>query len=180
MRKPKAGNLFEEPSSSIERESEWDEPKGFMFGGMSMLTETNPSQMAEQYYHAAKALLLIIKNNEVADYALQNPVFYLYRQTIELSLKAILLAEGKSILNSKGRNIHGLQSLLIRLDNVPIDFQSLIQQMHEIDPASTLLRYGGDKPYFKHGEMWCSLNKLEYQMERLYQYLTIRLNGRSL
>ena len=150
-----------------------------MFGGMSMLTEVNLSQVAEQYYNATKTLLLIIRNNEVADYELQNPVFYLFRQTIELLLKAVLLAEGKSILGNKGRNIHVLQTLLDRLDNVLIDFQSLVQQLHAIDPASTLLRYGGDKPYF-NGEMWCSLNKLEYQMERLYQYLTNRLNARPI
>jgi len=167
--------LFEEPNSSIERQSEWDEPKGFMFGGMAMFMETSLSQIAEQYYKAAEALLLIIKNNETPDYELQNPVFYLYRQTIELLIKAILVTEGKSTLDSKGRNIHTLQALLDRLDNVPNDFQSLIQQLHQIDPASTLLRYGGDKPYF-NGELWCSLTKLEYQMKRLYQYLTSRIN----
>ena len=168
--------LFEEPDPSIERQCEWDEPKGFMFGGMSMLTEASLSQVAEQYFNAAKALLLIIRNNEVADYELQNPVFYLFRQTMELLIKAVLLAEGKSILENK-KYLHTLQILLGRLDNVPVDFQSLIQQLNEIDPKSTLLRYGGPKLYF-NGEMWCSLNKLEYQMERLYQYLTNRLNGK--
>lgn len=167
--------LFEEPSLSIERESEWDNPKGFMFGGMSTLTEASLSQIAEQYFNAANALLLIIKSNEVADYELQNPVFYLYRQCVELLIKANLMSEGKSTLDKKGRNIHTLQVLLDRLDNVPNDYYSLIQQLHEIDPGSTLLRYGGDKPYF-NGEMWCSLEKLEFQMKRLYQYLTSRFN----
>jgi hypothetical protein len=167
--------LFEEPDISIERQSEWDDPKGFMFGGMSTLTETNLSQVAEQYFRAANALLLIIKRNDVADYELQNPVFYLFRQCMELMVKANLMGEGKSLLDSKNRNIHSLKVLLDRLGNVPSDYYSLIEQLHEIDPASTLLRYGGDKPFF-NGEMWCSLGKLEFQMNRLYNYLKKRYN----
>ena len=46
--------LCEEPTDAIERVDAWDEPLGFLVGGMANMS---PQQLAEQYFDAATLLM---------------------------------------------------------------------------------------------------------------------------
>ena len=79
--------LFEEPSPGCERADPWSGPKGFMIGGMSRSTLQN---LGQQYFVAANLLVEAIKRDELEDYKLVNPVLYLYRHWLEVTLKSLI------------------------------------------------------------------------------------------
>ncbi len=85
--------LFEEPTEDIERVDAWEEPLGFMIGGMA---NTSLQQLGEQYFDAAILLTEIIQNHQWEDYRLANPTLFLYRHSIELLLKAAMGGTAKT------------------------------------------------------------------------------------
>jgi hypothetical protein len=73
--------LFEEPTPAIERQDALEAPLGFLIGGGANLS---PQHLAQQYFDAASLLTETIRNGDLEDYRLANPVLYLYRHSIEL------------------------------------------------------------------------------------------------
>ncbi len=130
--------LFEEPSAAIERPDQWSEPLGFLVGGGA---NQRYQHLGQQYYNAAEQLVESIKHQDIADHDVANPVLYLYRHSIELFLKAIMLGAAKT---------HSLDTLADEYrDFIKDEFGSdcpewIITRMKElgaIDPNSTAFRY---------------------------------------
>ena len=162
--------LFEEPTVALERPCEWSEPLGFMVGGMANQKYQN---LGQQYYDAAYHLVECIKQQDVADCDVANPVLYLYRHSIELFLKAIMQDAAKT---------HSLDTLAEEYRTFLKDeFESdcpewIITRMKElgaIDPNSTAFRYSMnydkdakcDKPV--DGEFHINLHHLKSAMMAL-------------
>ena len=80
--------LFEEPGPHIERSDAWSGPQGFLFGGMARCA--TKLDIAQDYMEAAYVLTEAIKKGDWEDYRLANPVFFLYRHSIELFLKGVM------------------------------------------------------------------------------------------
>lgn len=130
--------LFEEPTEALGRPNQWSEPLGFMVGGMA---NQKYQHLGQQYYNAAYHLVESIKQQDVADYEVANPVLYLYRHSIELFLKAIMLDAAKT---------HSLDTLAEEYRAfIKEEFDAdcpdwIILRMKElgaIDPNSTAFRY---------------------------------------
>jgi hypothetical protein len=130
--------LFEEPTDAIERADAWDEPLGFLVGGMANMS---PQQLAEQYFDAASALMQIIQKHQWEDYRLANPALFLYRHAIELLVKAVVGGMAKT---------HNLDKLADDLGafvkrefdtDVPGWITVRIKELAKIDPGSTAFRY---------------------------------------
>ncbi|MGI1663965.1 hypothetical protein ACRDNQ_17130 [Palleronia sp. KMU-117] len=130
--------LFEEPTAALERPSQWSEPLGFMVGGMA---NQKYQQLGQQYFNAAHYLVESIKHQDVADSEVANPILYLYRHSIELFLKAVMLDAAKT---------HSLDSLAEEYRAfIKEEFDAdcpewIITRMKElggIDPNSTAFRY---------------------------------------
>jgi hypothetical protein len=166
--------LFEEPTSDIERESPWDEPLGFMIGGMA---HPSKQDLAIQYFDAANRLLESIKAYEVEDYTLINPVLFLYRHSIEMLLKAII---GERI------HTHDLSKLTkkltkvikVRFDkDVPMWIINRLDELAQIDPEATAFRYAEnfDKSVKGYvvvpGELHVNLHHLQRVMKALQEAL---------
>lgn len=162
--------LFEEPTAALARPDPWSEPLGFMVGGMA---NQKYQHLGQQYYNAAYHLVESIKNQEVSDSEVANAVLYLYRHSIELFLKAILLDAAKT---------HNLDTLSDEYrDFIKAEFDAdcpdwIIMRMKElgaIDPNSTAFRYSlnynkitkSDAPV--DGEFHVNLHHLQSAMTAL-------------
>jgi len=162
--------LFEEPISDISRPDEWSTPLGFLIGGMA---NNKFQHLGQQYYDAAKLLIQGIRHQDIEDYLIANPVLYLYRHSIELFVKALLLDAAKT---------HNLDTLADEYEAFITDqFGSpppswIVMRMKEIgaiDPNSTAFRY--NQVYDRSiradrsldGEYHIDLNHLESAMSAL-------------
>jgi hypothetical protein len=74
-------------------------PRGFMIGGMAFPKE---QELGQQYFDAANILVETMKRGDWEDYKLANPELYMYRHSIELTIKS-LIAPGL-----KGHNLAAL------------------------------------------------------------------------
>ncbi|HEV3481233.1 MAG TPA: hypothetical protein VGR97_02775 [Candidatus Acidoferrales bacterium] len=157
--------LFEEPSDGIERTEPFSGPKGFMFGGMCSATK---QQLGQHYFEAADLLIRAIKRNELEDYKLAHPVFFLYRHSIELTLKSLI-----EWMESPDVWGHNLASLADRFETavqrkfgqeVPSWIIDRIKEIAVMDPGSTTFRYDDAQ---NDGEMYVSLVHLQEVMKGL-------------
>lgn len=162
--------LFEEYKEEFGRRDEWSYPKGFMYGGMAGSGSGSMISIARQFFLAAEVLLKNVNDNNVADYELSNPIFYLYRHSIELYLKAIIQKEN----NSSCKKIHKLNDLLESIKDMPVNIKKLINEFNTMDERSTFFRYENADD-FKYDEMYCSAIKLENEMETFKKYAEQRL-----
>lgn len=130
--------LFEEPTADLVRPNEWSEPLGILVGGMA---NQQYQHLGQQYFNAANNLVESIKQHDVADCDVANPVLYLYRHSLELYLKAIMQDAVKT---------HSLETLAEEYRSfVKHVFDAdcpgwIIDRMKElgaIDPNSTAFRY---------------------------------------
>jgi len=130
--------LFEEPTDEIERRDAWEEPLGFLVGGIA---NTSLQQLGEQYFDAATLLMEHIQNRKWEDYRLANPTLFLYRHSIELLLKAAMGGTAKT---------HSLDQLadafvaFVKREfdtDVPSWITVRIKELAKIDPDSTAFRY---------------------------------------
>lgn len=166
--------LFEEPTVDIEREDPWSGPKGFMLGGWSLPTR---SEMAKQYLEAANALVDAIKQNEMEDYRIANPVLFLYRHAVEMTLKGIMYSAPKT---------HDLRRLADDFDafikdkcgqSVPTWITTRLKEIAGIDPNSTAFRYGEyqcngpNQAALADGEIYIDLFHLQRSMKALIEAL---------
>lgn len=154
---------------------------------------------AEHFKEAADKLVLSINSNvgHIAD-ILINPIIYLYRHSIELSLKAILLKNylDQNINNEKIKEkitSHDLQSLWDKVNNaIRINYNFINNHSHEnelrkigrlinelnlTDPGSMNYRYPFDKDLteFIYGDGKESFGIDYVNMMREFEYLHTRL-----
>jgi len=173
--------LFEEPTDDIERADAWEEPLGFLVGGMANMSL---EQLGEQYFEAANVLLETIRKHQWEDYRLANPALFLYRHSIELLLKAAMRGTAKN---------HDLDRLaddfvvFVKSEfgkDVPSWITARIKEFAKIDPRSTAFRYSEtlDKTANKHravdGEFFVDLRHLQRAMNALKAALSDVLYAR--
>lgn len=157
--------LFEEPSDEIERIDPFSGPKGFMFGGMCSATK---QELGQHYFEAADLLIRAIKRNELEDYKLAHPVFFLYRHSIELTLKSLI--EWMESPNVWGHNLASLADRFATAvqgkfgQEVPSWITDRIKEIAAMDPGSTTFRYDDVR---NDGEMYVSLVHLQEVMKGL-------------
>lgn len=166
--------LFEEPSSASERPDPWAGPKGFMIGGMAL---PGKQDLGDQYFEAADLLVTAIETNAIEDYKLTNPVLYLYRHALELTIKSIIGATAHG---------HDLSDLADKLNShlnaknvtVPSWVVARLKEVATIDPGSTAFRYGENRSKVSRGtvpvdgEIYVNLQHLKRAMAILYGCLS--------
>jgi hypothetical protein len=131
--------LFKEPDESLEREDEWSEPKGFLFGGWA---DYSNAEIAQQYFDAAHVLVEAIDRNQWADYKLAYPVLSLYRHYLELMLKAVV---GSHVKTHDIKQFVGQLEILIQERHghcLPIWVKTWLTEISDRDPTATMFRYG--------------------------------------
>lgn len=162
--------LFEEPTEELERPNEWSEPLGFMVGGMA---NQEYQYLGQQYFDAACHLVNCIKNRDVADCDVANPVLYLYRHSIELFLKAILQDAAKThSLDTLAEEYRAFVKEVSGAD-CPEWIVTRMKELGTVDPKSTAFRYSmnydrrtrRDQPV--EGEFHVDLHHLESAMTAL-------------
>ena len=126
---------------------------------------------ADQYFGAAEAIVDLVLRNEVADYAVQNPICYLYRHAFELYLKLLIQRETGSF-----PRIHSLEALASQATTLPPWTRRRLGELHLIDPNSQLLRYGGPQGAFD-GEHWADMSFFRDAMRWLREYFLHVLDG---
>lgn len=166
--------LFEEPTDDIEREDAWDEPLGFLVGGMA---NTSLWRLGEQYFDAAFVLTESIRHHQSEDYRLANPTLFLYRHAIELLLKAAMQG------TTKTHRLEELANAFIAYANrefavdVPKWITSYIKELAMIDPGSTAFRFSENRDKTTKqdcamdGEFHVNLYHLQRVMGALESYL---------
>jgi HEPN domain-containing protein len=154
--------LFSEQDFS-HRESEWDYPKGFMFGGMS--GDGNLQDYARQYMTAADLIIDAIYRNDIEDFNVSNPVLYLYRHATELYLKNILHNRNLEIENE-----HSLHRLINKIDDLPERIKKIVIEVHNLDNKSKAFRYQNERPKNFPDEDFCDAGNLKRQMTLLRSY----------
>jgi hypothetical protein len=157
--------LFEEPSDEIERIDPFSGPKGFMFGGMCTTTKQD---LGQQYFEAANLLICAIKRDELEDYKLAHPVLFLYRHSIELTLKSLI--EWMDAPNVWGHDLASLAERFAKAvrrkfgQEVPNWIIDRIKEIAAMDPDSTTFRYDVVPA---GGELYVSLAHLQEAMKAL-------------
>ena len=139
MRDPRCHPLFWVPDTEFQRLNEWSLPKCFSFGDMDILEEHNLGDISENYFRCGESLIEQVYSNDIEDFVAQFPVIYLFRHAFELKLKQIIEAQ-TGVKVESGHSLHGLMNKITGLDAWA---QKRLQELNEIDPASTRLRYGG-------------------------------------
>ena len=136
-----------------------------MFGGMSTTTKQD---LGQQYLEAANLLISAIKRDELEDYKLAHPVLFLYRHSIELTLKSLI--EWMDTPNVWGHDLASLADMFAQAvrtkfgQDVPNWITTRIKEIAAMDPNSTTFRYGVVPA---DGELHVSLAHLQEAMEVL-------------
>ncbi len=162
--------LFEEPSEEIQRTDPYSGPQGFMFGGMALPTR---AELGSQYYDAANIIIEAIRRGDCEDYKLANPVLFLYRHWLELTIKYLI---GSDV---KGHNLAALADSfgdMVRKQfavDLPPWVTARLKEIAAIDPGSTAFRYAENyDPRRKtdvpvDGEVYVSFSHLQEAMAAL-------------
>lgn len=131
--------LFWVPGEEFQRADEWSFPKSFSFGDMDILEEHNLSDISDNYFRCAEVLIERIFDNQLEDFVAQFPIIYLFRHAFEVKLKQIIdVQTGEKVANE-----HSLHALANKIGGLEGWALKRIQELNEIDPRSTRLRYGG-------------------------------------
>jgi hypothetical protein len=176
--------LFEEPGPHIERTDPFTGPKGFLIGDQAgMGGSPDNLSLAQDFMEAAYVLTEAIKRGDWEDHRLAQPLMFLYRHSLELFLKGVTDSDRKH------HDLIGLAddfAAFIRQEyqrEVPSWVIKRIQEIGEIDPASTAFRYGRtcDKvtkeDYPVPGEAYVSLPHLQDAMVALNWALASVIGG---
>ena len=138
-RDPRHHPLFWVPDTEFQRFNEWSLPKCFSFGDMDILEEHNLGDISDNYFRCGEALIEQVYSNDIEDFVAQFPIIYLFRHAFEVKLKQIIEAQtGEKI--DRGHSLHGLMNKVTGLDGWVL---KRLQELNDIDPGSTRLRYGG-------------------------------------
>jgi HEPN domain-containing protein len=106
---------------------------------MDILEEHNLGDISDNYFRCGEALIKQVYSNDIEDFVAQFPIIYLFRHAFEVKLKQIIEAQtGEKV--ERGHSLHGLMNKIKGLDDWA---RKRLQELNEIDPGSTRLRYGG-------------------------------------
>lgn len=170
--------LFEEPSEASERSDPWSGPKGFMIGGMSLPTKFD---LGQEYFDAANTLIEAIRRNEIEDYRVANPVLFLYRHSLEMTLKGMIG------IGARGHDLSALADMLeVKYQgDMPKWVTARLKEIAAIDPNSTAFRYAENRDKQSKrdvrvdGEIYVSLNHIQALMNVLNSKL-LSISGASM
>lgn len=132
-------SLFWIPGEEFQRDDEWSFPKCFSFGDMDILEEHNLGDISDNYFRCGEVLIEKVYSNDIEDFVAQFPIIYLFRHAFEVKLKQIIEAQ-TGARPKHGHSLHGLMNKITGLDDWA---RKRLQEINEIDPESTRLRYGG-------------------------------------
>lgn len=139
-RDPHEHPLFWEPEEGeFERFNEWSEPKVFAFGDMDVVVEKELPRIADNYFACADLLIERVLKNDIEDFIAQFPVIYLTRHAVEIMLKQIISKQTGYPAAAE----HRLTVLLEQVVGLDDWVVTRIEELSELDPRSTRLRYGG-------------------------------------
>ena len=149
------GKIFDVPSEELDGDS----TGGFLVGGIA--ARTNPIALAREFRTAGDRLIELYMNDSMS-YEVASPILYLYRQSLELYLKAIVGDCGKK---------HDLRKLIQKLDEWMVTrygrrltswVKDRLLEFHHLDPKSTALRYADEADTLLGGEEhWVDLHRLQ-------------------
>lgn len=155
--------IFQEPPDELDEY--WT--NGVLVGGMA--SEPDSLEVARAYVRAAGALIpTAIESKEAWGYAY--PIFYLYRHSLELYLKALVRPEKLAHdLNSLVQRAAGIAAWQLNRPFSDGDLADLLA-FAEIDPNEQGFRYTtkrDGKANILPGEYWVPLQNLRARMEDL-------------
>lgn len=161
-------SLFEEPTEDIEREDPWSGPKGFLVGGMAIPIKC---ELGQQYFNAANLLIVSIQRDEIEDYKLVNPILFLYRHSIELTVKGLVDVWGHDLAALADTFAAAIKNRFGH--TVPDWVTARLKEIAAMDPNSTGFRYADGMPA---DEVHISLDHLQRSMDALNRTL-LSLSG---
>lgn len=153
------GIIFQEPPDDLDEN--WLGAIVGTFGG-----HRSHRDVAKAYYNAADCLLKRHEQDHF-EWEILDPLLFLYRHAIEVSLKSLL-----EIKKGKFPQIHKLPSLFESVTNelaaygyeMPQRAANIVNDFSKFDPGSTSFRYDGD---WTRGEYWIGFPKLKAEMDWL-------------
>ena len=158
MRKP----IFGEPPDDLD--ATWRD--GFLLGG---ICETTPIGRADAFKLAGDILAEAAPNYTDA-YELVYPIFFNYRQSIELYLKIALQTDERTHILDRLLNALEGEYRDRHVQPLPVWFRERILEFDEFDRSATAFRYD-DSINSRHeadkSERWIDLGNLRQVMEEL-------------
>ncbi|MDA3859386.1 MAG: HEPN domain-containing protein [Roseovarius sp.] len=130
--------LFEATDERFERVDQWSFPKSVSIGWPVDIDPTPElfHEYSARYYESSRCLCTMVTQNHIEDYVASFPIIFLYRHSVELALKGIILRQtGSTIVG------HELGKLLSGVSGLPDWAEAWITELDELDARSTALRY---------------------------------------
>jgi hypothetical protein len=131
--------------------------------------------LADSYFTAANALVGRVRKRKVDGRDLVNPILFLYRQGVELYLKAIVqpVKRNHDLAALFEAFRHHVQSRYAQ--ELPEWFTGAISELARYDPYADVFRYAESRArrLANEGEFWVDLTKLRRHM-RFVQWALVR------
>jgi hypothetical protein len=151
--------IFQDPPEAIDET--WTH--GALLGGMIGFGEQD---LADSYFTAANALVGRVRKRRQEGRDLINPVLFLYRQGVELYLKAIVQPVRRNhdlaaLLDAFRQHVHSRYT-----ENPPEWMTAAISELATYDPYADVFRYAESRSrrLANEGEFWVDLTKLRRHM----------------
>ncbi len=131
--------------------------------------------VAQSFRNAANCLIDTHHKNNYYEYEVLDPLLYLYRHTLELYMKALILAhnEGCDVKKEYGHSLTKLFKQAVAVVQsigyeMPERAKRIVDEMSEIDSDSFSFRYDGD---WSKGEYWICYNSLRTDFNWFFEGL---------
>lgn len=160
--------LFEEPDERWERDDEWSFPKSVAIGWPlpNAPTPQDFRDFSNKYFEAMRAVCAVVSDNKIEDYVGSYPIIFLFRHSVELALKAVILHQ-----TGNGASGHDLSKLSAKVSGLPAWAHAWIIELHRLDERSTGLRYPDTEVgFFEAGAL---MSDWLERTEKLYSVLTV-------
>lgn len=151
--------IFQDPPEAIDET--WTH--GALLGGMIGFSEED---LAESYFAAADALVGRVRKRRHEGRDLVNPILFLYRQGIELYLKAIVQPAKRdhdlaALLAAFRQHVHQRYTA-----DLPQWLTDAVSELARYDPKADVFRYAEPRSrrLEGEGEFWVDLTKLRRHM----------------
>jgi hypothetical protein len=143
--------LFEDVGDDWQRDDEWSFPKSVSIG-WPISGKPSPAEFrdfSDRYFRASRALCEMVANNKIEDYVASFPIIFLFRHSVELALKAVVLNQ-----TGQSKGGHDLSKLVKGVEGLPQWAEEWIEELHRLDEQSTGLRYPDtDVAFFEAGSL---------------------------
>lgn len=130
--------LFGDIDARFERDDEWSYPKSVSIGWPLLDAPTSDDfrDFSTRYFAAMRSICAVVEDNKVEDYVASYPIIFLFRHSVELALKAVILHQSGE--RAAG---HDLSRLIEKVSGLPKWVETWIDEIHRLDTRSTGLRY---------------------------------------